>query len=137
MKPSPTLADAIYRATFQPKTCPGWKSNVEMRRAIESARRFTVDEPMARFMAELSNESFLRAGIGNPLTIRIADSLRVQSRLPHESIWIEYPLRAYQARSCELRGPEAMAMNSPEEQPVREGWLLQQHPKIDTTIMMH
>jgi hypothetical protein len=131
MKPE-TLHDRLYRASFQPATVPGWRENGAMRRALESAHRFVVDEPMARFMAELANESFL---IQRPIIKQIADSLRVQARVPHEAIWLEYPLRAYQERSCELRG--TMATNEPWAQPEREGWLIHQHPKIDTACIMH
>lgn len=140
MKPAPTLIDTLYRASFRPETVPGWRSNTDMRHALESARRFVVDEPMAAFMAELANESFLKIGgfdkpwTENLLASRIADSLRVSSRLPHEAIWIEYPLRAYQRRSHELR---QTAPPKESELPWREGWLIQQHPKIETACIMH
>jgi hypothetical protein len=135
MKPAPTLIDEVYRASFRNETNPGWRNNATMRHALEGARRFTMDEPMARFMAELANESFLRSTtFDSPLAVRIADSLRVSARLPHESIWIEYPLRAYQYRSCELRGER---LTKPSEVPWREGWLIQQHPKIDSAHIVH
>jgi hypothetical protein len=136
MKLAPTLIDEIYRISFRPERQMGWRSNAEMRHALEAAKRFVIaDDRTAGFMAELANESFVKAGIHNPIVPRIADSLRVQSRLPFPSIWIEYPLRAYQARSCELRG--TLSDNTPELQPLREGWLIQQHPKIDTACIMH
>ena len=134
MKPAPTLIDTLYRASFRPEPIPGWRSNTDMRHALESARRFVVDERMAMFMAELANESFLKVGMKNQLSLRIADSLRVSARLPHESIWIEYPLRPYQHRAHELRG-SAPPVDS--ELPAREGWLIQQHPKIETACIMH
>ena len=134
MKLAPTLIDTLYRTSFRPEPVSGWRSNADMRHAFESARRFIVDDRMAMFMAELSNESFLKAGIGNPVVHRIADSLRVSARLPHESIWIEYPLRAYQRRSHELRGTPPPVDS---ELPGREGWLIQQHPKIETASIMH
>lgn len=138
----PTLIDALYRASFRPEKNNHWRSNVEMRHALENARRFIIDEPMAAFMAELANESFLRAGVSfdnterpqNALAPRIVDSLRRSARLPHDSVWIEYPLRAYQRRSNEIRASVPAAES---EVPYREGWLIQSHPKIDNAYIMH
>ena len=142
MKPASTLLDALYRETFRPTTNPGWRSNTDMRHALESARRFVIDDRMAAFMADLANESFIRAGVAGdpvPLCSRLADSLRVSARLPHASIWIEYPLRPYQHRAYEVRKgyflPQAKPIDS--EMPAREGWLIQQHPNIDTAHIMH
>ena len=151
-KPAPTLIDRLYRGSFRTETIPTWKSNSEMRRAIISARRFIVDEAMSRFMADLANESFrqhapcphpahkrekhsLASFVDRaPHNHRLADSLRVQARLPHESIWIEYLMHPYQQRSHEIRG-----VRPPDEKELfdKEGWLIQQHPKIDTACIMH
>ncbi len=133
MKPAPTLVDQVYRLSFQNETCAGWRNNADMRHAFENARRFVLDESMAGFMAELANETFIKH-MGTPVTLKIADSLRVSARLPHEAMWLEYPLRAYQRRSSELRnGPPI----NPKEIPWREGWLIQQHPRIDSAHIMH
>ena len=119
--PAPTLIDTLYQASFRKEPCPGWRSNYEMRQALWSTRRFIIDEPMSRFMADLANESFrLHAPCSHPAhkgerhslasyvdraphNHRLADSLRVQSRLPHEAIWIEYQMKPYQHRSHEIR----------------------------------
>jgi len=85
-------------------------------------------------MAELANESFMKVGVKDPVVLRIADSLRVQARLPHEAIWIEYQLQAYQKRSHEIRGTGELGM---EDVPQREGWLIQQHPQIESAMIMH
>ena len=58
----------------------------------------------------------------------------MQSRLPYEAIWIEYDLRAYQAHANEIRGTKPP---EPWEIPSREGWLIQQHPNVDTAYVMH
>ena len=134
MKPAPTLIDEVYRTSFRNELNPGWKSNSEMRKALELARRFVVDQPMAVFMAELANELFIKVRAGKPMSVKIADSLRVQARLPHEAIWIEYDLRAYQRRSNELLGTIAPPSS---EVPWREGWLIQQHPQIETAMILH
>jgi len=133
MKPAPTLMDEVYRLSCRNKTNPGWKDNDKIRHALERAKRFIVDEPMAAFMADLSNESFLKVE-NSPISHRIADSIRVQARLPYEAIWIEYPLRVYQKRAAEIRG---VPCPDPAQAPAREGWLIQQHPQIDTAYIMH
>lgn len=134
MKPQ-TLVDAVYRASFTPQPIPGWKSNLATRRALESAQRFVLDAPMAAFMADLANEAFLRPDIRNtPVVYRILDSLRVSARLPHEAIWIEYPLHAYQIRSNVIRSMGTLDLH---EIPQREGWLIQQDPQVETAYIMH
>jgi len=141
MKP-PTLIDRLYRASFHKTTVSGWRSNSKMRHALESAYRFVLaDERTAGFLAELANESFIKAAVGHPrhhyqkrLALRIADSLRVQARVPHEAVWIEYDLHAYQKRAREMRDAEPF---QPDEVPETEGWLIQQHPTIDTACIMH
>lgn len=133
-KPAPTFIDEIYRMSFRPEPVPGWHSNIAMRNVLHSARRFVVSKAMSAFMADLANESFVRAGRGSPLHIRIADSLLVSARLPHECIWIEYDLHAYQIRSNEVRSTKPPDLDNI---PDREGWLIQQHPTIDTACIMH
>lgn len=136
IKAAPTLIDTLYRLSFRKDTAQGWQSNLTMRNALEAAHthRFIVsDDRTASFMAELANEAFIKYA-GSPVTFRLADSLRVSARLPYPTIWVEYPLRAYQKRSNELRSIDGA---HEDELPWREGWLLQQHPKIDTAILLH
>jgi hypothetical protein len=129
-----TLHDRIYKRSFNNRTNPGWRNNADMRNALQGAKRFVASDSMSSFMAELANESFVKAG-PTPLSMRIADSLRVQARPPHESVWIEYNLHAYQKRTSEIRGTVCAA---PDEMPEREGWLIQAHPKLgDTACIMH
>jgi hypothetical protein len=132
MKPV-LLIDRLYRATFQRGPVLGWPDNTGMRRALEGAYRFSVDDAMSAFMADLANEAFLKTGSGS-VNVRIADSLRVQARVPHEAIWIEYNLHAYQIRANAIRDREPLNID---DVPEREGWLVQQHPAIDTAVMMH
>lgn len=141
MKPAPTLIDTLYRLSFKPEVA-GWRSPVAMRNALFSAHRFVADEPMSAFMAELANEPFVKtaekfpraASEGSPLNLRIADSLRVSARLPHEAVWIEYDLHAYQTRSQVVRGAPPLDLT---QVPRREGWLIQQHPRIDSAHIVH
>jgi hypothetical protein len=131
----PLLIDLIYRATFNKETVPGWQSNIDMRHALERAKRFIADRRMSAFMADLAHESFLKNVRLPKLNCRICDSLRVSSRLPHDAIWIEYYLYAYQER---LRAIQELAQeNTPKLSLWKEGWLIQQHPKIDTAYTLH
>ena len=134
MKPAPTLIDEIYRTSFHRQQVGGWKSNIAMRNALHSARRFIADEPTSRFMADLANQAFLKTRKKPEFANRLCDSLRVQSRLPHEGIWIEYFMRPYQHRAHEMMGT---APPIDEQIGYREGWLIQQHPKIETACIMH
>jgi len=136
MKPQ-TLIDAIYRASFRPQPVPGWVSNLAMQKVLVSAQRFIVDDAMGAFMADLANVAFMdKSTLGKPKAVRVANSLRVSARLPHEAIWIEYPLHAYQMRRHEIR-PEGPYPPNLDEIPTREGWLIQQHPQIETAYIMH
>lgn len=136
MKTAPTLLDAVYRATFSKHVLQGWRSNAGIRHALENTRRFIADARMSAFMADLANEAFRDKNAKT--SFRIADSLRVAARMPHENIWIEYNLQTYQARSYEIRKGEGF--DGPldmENIPKREGWLLQQHPQFSNAIIMH
>ena len=127
------LINGLYRTTFDKTTFANWENPLEFRRLFREAHRFAADERFAGYMAELTNEAFLSTN--NALKLRIADSLRVQARLPYPVIWIEYPLRAYQLRSTEIRGQSEF--NTPELQPYTEGWLIRQHPRIDSAAILH
>lgn len=140
MTKAPTLIDELYRLSFSKSPVPHWRSNAAMRQALHSARRFVVSDKMSTFMADLANEAFMKQRDGKYILIgerayRIADSLRVSSRLPHATIWIEYNLLAYQIRSIEIRKP-GYAPDIPNI-PEHEGWLIQQHPQIETACIMH
>jgi len=140
------LLDMMYRFTFDKEKTSGWRSNEQMRYALMKAKRFVADEQMSSFMADLANVAFLKVTkamkrprgdtlykIGKA-AIPILQSLRVQSRLPHESIWVEYKMRKYQERSSELREDGVTDFS---ETPLMEGWLIQQHPVINTAHIMH
>lgn len=137
MKP-PTLADEIYRMTFKPDMVAGWRSNVVMRDVLSGARRFVADDRMSAFIADLSFETYFKCLRQETLSTRILDSLRVQARLPHEAIWIEYSLRAYMRRRVEIEHQHfGKCTLDPTESPLREGWLIQQHPTLSTAYIMH
>lgn len=131
MKPGPTLIDNLYRASFRNERIMNWRSNSDMRSAFQGARRFVLDESMSEFLGELGTAAFA----SRPGHIRrsMAENLRVSARLPHKSIWIEYNLRRCQARSQALLGNSY----NPKDSPTTEGVLLQQHPTMDTAVIMY
>jgi hypothetical protein len=131
MKPGPTLIDTLYRVSFRNEPIMNWKSNAGMREALMGARRFILDDGMSEFLGELGTAAFV--GKSKAIYTRLCDSLRVSARLPHKSIWVEYNLRRCQARSQGLLGNRC----KPEDMPKTEGVLLQQHPFLDTAIIMH
>ena len=132
MKPGPTLIDTLYRASFRNETVGGWSSNYVWRNAFINARRFVLDSAMSTFLGELGTQAFARP-LSAKRRCRMAESLRVSARLPHAVTWIEYDLRACQIRSNELLGRPY----DPSETPQREGWLLMQHPSLDTAFIAY
>ena len=129
MKPAPTLIDELYRYSFKNTRQPFWANNANMRQALQSARRFVLDEGMATLLGELSTAAFMKAnrpGIAG----RLADQLRYSARLPHNVTWVEFPLRAVLTTAAKARGEEKDFSGVPEI----EGWLLLQHPQLETAF---
>jgi hypothetical protein len=133
MKQAPTLFDSLYRASFKNTPVNGWSNNAQWRTAIMGARRFVLDDPMSTFLGVLSTQAFTKTGIDLEVRKRIIENLRVGARLPHNAIWVEYNLRNCQAKSQELLGQPY----NPLETPKYEGWLLQQHPHLETAFLAH
>jgi len=88
---------------------------------------------MSTFLGELSTAAFVKPGVNQTLRPKLCDQLRVSARIPHKSVWIEYNLRRCQARSNIL----LHRAFTPENSPAVEGVLLQQHPTMDTAVMLH
>jgi len=135
MKPAPTLIDHFYRQSFGRETVVGWKSNARMRESLTAARRFVLDSAMSAFMADLAvaSFSFSKTNFGS-LASKLSEQLRVSARAPHKAIWIEYDHLSFQNRSNDLRG---LSPPDPKEIPQREGWLIEQHPQVETAFIMH
>jgi len=106
-----------------------------MRERLVAARRFVLDDRMSTFLGDLSSISFAdQIGKVNPkLRNRMADQMRVSARLPHKSVWIEYNLRNARIRSNEILKMEG----NPAEMPKTEGWLIEQHPSLETAFQVN
>lgn len=132
MKQSPTMIDAVIRESLRPHSRyvpPG------LRPALLEARKFVLDDGMSAFLAELSHRPF--AG-KNPLTqIKVMDSMRVASRLPHKTTWVELNARAYKQHVLDNWPDSYDATGGPEPADgtiPRIGWLMQQHKQLDTAF---
>jgi hypothetical protein len=130
-KDSPTLADGMIREWSKPayrRVDPnGWLVS-----HIAQARKFVLDEGMSEFMADLSYIS-LNACKTLERRKHLCEAIRKQARLPHALTWIEYDKQAHRRRVKAEYHPEVEAQ--PDSVPDRSGWLLMQHPKIETAFM--
>jgi len=141
VKIAPTLIDSLYRSTFRNEPILGFKSNAELRERLTGARRFMLSEPMSGFLGELASRAFMptkrKPGTSDAefyaLMARQVDSMRVGARAPHRTVWIEYDLRAAQTRSKALLDQKF----DPSESPEVEGWLIEQHPQMETAFRLH
>lgn len=131
-QPAPTLIDALYRASFSNRPVMGWRNNSAMRDALVNSRRFVLDDPMSEFLGELASAAFAYAPQLTKVRKRMIEQLRIAARLPHQSVWIEYNLRKCIARSNAI----LELPYKPEDSPAREGWLIRQHPGIDTAFSL-
>jgi len=128
MKPAPTLADMMIRAWSRPPyrqiDSNGW-----VPRNIALARKFVLDEQMSEYLADLGC-SWL-PGLNRKRKREMFDGYRTLSRLPHPITWVEYDRPAFANRLA-----IEWNINRQETRPwTHAGWLLLQHPKIETAFM--
>lgn len=124
----PTLMDALVRMTFAPYFQRVDKQN-QLRPALLAAKKFVLDDAMSAFSADLAYASLISVGRNHGIRHRTLEAMRQLSRLPHSTTWIEMNGRARTARANYYG-----ALLDPERTPRRLGWLLQQHPTIDTAF---
>lgn len=127
---APTLADSLIRESFRPE----WKKHIDphnrMRPLLLEARKFVLDDSMSAFMADLAYASLLTTN--NPTKANILlDGMRSMARLPHKITWIEFNSNAKMTRARDEYGAKV----NPDLAPEKCGWLLQQHPQLDTAFM--
>lgn len=139
MKHGPTLIDTLYRASFQNKKVMNWKNNAVMRERLVNARRFILDDAMSSFLGDLATTTFTQK-VAVPSRdwalawkARMVENVRVSARAPHAITWVEFNLRKMLGRSAELMGKPF----KPEQHPLTEGWLIEQHPKLDDAFTLH
>jgi hypothetical protein len=128
---TPTLADKIMRYCLSRL---GRKADKKMFMAskIAQARKFILGDDMSAHMADLAYASLLTCKTAEKARL-LLDSMRMMSRLPHPVTWIEYNFAAKARRAVEEYG--AGIDLDPAELPDRNGWLLLQHPQLETAFM--
>lgn len=144
----PTLADRVYRATYDlpPKRGPAawWTERNKVRQFLFDARRFVLDDAMSSFLSDLSTAAFMQRTTKivhrvNPKTgnstntllqmrgaaaHKLIEQLRIGSRLPHKATWVEYNAKKWFVRDNELMGYHATEADI---EHMTEGWLLRRH----------
>jgi hypothetical protein len=128
MKHSPTLIDDAIRESLRPH---GRMSKVYSQ-LLAKARKFVLTPEMSSFLAEVASGPW----IGNQQD-RI-EQFRHSARLPHALTWVEYDSIAYKAYLMKHH-PDALKatlrpgeVSSLDDTIPRVGWLMEQHPKIET-----
>lgn len=99
---------------------------------IAQARKFVLDTSMSAFMADLGYSS-LNACRTHKQRVELIEGMRKLSRLPHALTWIEFDKQAHRRRVKEAYHPEIEA--EPDSVPDQSGWLLMQHPSLETAFM--
>src|SRR5262249_49218854 len=116
MTDSPTLADDLFRMTFN-KRFRADMPDSPLQSLMRSARRFVLDDSMSSFLADLGSAAFTKNLPKNPALL---DQMRIGARAPHALTWVEFDLHRYLTRAGELLNepPKPLA-----EIPETEGWL--------------
>jgi hypothetical protein len=143
-KAAPTLFDEVYRAAF---LYPKGFSPL-FRQKMREARRFMLDEDMSAFLADIGwaayKGTYFKEGydLSDPSQLvtvteryrkHVADTIdhvRHMARLPHKVTWIEWFEKPLARRAYEVYGSD---MNE-DLVPIKSGWLLMQHDKIETAF---
>jgi hypothetical protein len=102
--------------------------SAELRHAIYAARRFSADDTMSTFLADLADTAF--AAKTDRARVRALEAIRTSARLPHRTCWFEISYRHTIERSKQL-GIMATEHCNP---PSCMGWLLEQHENIETAF---
>jgi hypothetical protein len=133
-----TLADLVLRQTYGKPKRSGM-AHISVRAPLFAARRFVLDQDASAFLCDLANANFFRQHVSRAL--RAYEASRVLARLPHAVTWIEYDAIAesarHQAAYSASASPHSFAKpNKIFPPPIRMGWLLRQHPHIETAFRM-
>jgi hypothetical protein len=126
MKNPPTLADALIALSLRKKTSVDVAKHC---RAMLPARKFVIDHSMTRWLIDAEMDLLSKGTQRKQL--RVMDMIRRQSRLPHEITWIEMDVLAMRKYTIERYG---FTVKPGVRSALRRGWLLQQHPAIETAF---
>lgn len=127
-----TLANRVMRETFRKTKAHGLshgeKSLEAIRRSMQQAKRFVLDDSMASFLADLASATF--NSVDYTRRPDIIASMRHTARLPYPVMWIEFNYRAFMKRQIEI-GAKPMLEDQPfgpETSIEHVGYLLEQNP---------
>ncbi len=132
MKNPPTLADACIATALDKKVLAPHPTNQPMRDLllqVAHARKFVLDKTMSAFLCDLSLE-FWMGGLRK--RIRLLENTRRMARLPHPLTWIEFDYWTYLAHAKTKYGMKIEDVTLPQHL----GWLLRQHPTIETAFTL-
>lgn len=126
----PTLADACIAAALHKKI--GARPAVRnLLLTVANARKFVLDDTMSKYLADISH-SFWSGGLRK--RNHALDNARQMARLPHATTWIEFNYATgYFLRAKEIGSLHVMDKNGNE--PAKFGWLVRQHPQIETAFI--
>jgi hypothetical protein len=127
MKAAPTLADFTMRESFRLKM----REMRGIRPLLAAANRFVLDETASAFISDLSNANY--SGQSLKRWMVLFRQLRPLARLPHKITWIEYDAQAERRRTIEKY---RAALGMEDDPAVTTGWLMRQHPTIETAFRM-
>lgn len=135
-KESPTLADALIRQWLRPQYRQVERESGWLARTIAQSRKFVLDEKMSEFLGDLAYASLMTCNDQRKACL-LTDAMRQAARLPHPLTFIEYDMEAKKRRvRSEFRSdPRFQLWADHVLGPKRCGWLLMQHPKLDTAFM--
>jgi len=134
---APTLADMVLRETYRPEWTRYADPRGEVRALLASARKFVLTDDMSTFMADLayaSLPSHNTEGVVytdktvNERAHNLLNGMRAMARLPHRVTWIEFNAKAKATRARD----EYKADLDVDQIPERCGWLIMQHPTLET-----
>lgn len=130
MSKEPTLADALIRASYD-KRYRSFANLSGFRQDLAAARKFVLDDDMSAFTADLAYASLPKRRSPRRDT-ELMEGFRTLARLPHRLTWIELNLKARFSRAVSAYG--AQAPLGVDGCPDRSGWLLSQHPTVETAF---
>jgi len=140
----PTLLDRLRASTYVADQNDAFFPQAELRKKLMEARRFVLDDKMSAMLGDLASAGFTAKT--QPARHRAVEAMRMGARLPHRVTWIEYNLRQCMAatrkhtnlsyRKITDRNYQVVAGHQSDlrEIPLQEGWLIEQHPQIDTAF---
>lgn len=131
----PTLFDRVRAGCLgKHRSKLGYKDTAQK---IFAARRFTLGDDMSEFLGDLASAAFQSKSMEGRL--QAIEAMRMGARLPHPLTWVEYDLRKCMMSTRKyggpvVRSPGFLGPSHADEMPKHEGWLIEQHPKIETAF---